>query len=64
MQVQQILAVIQGALDELQRRGISYGIQTTVGSAGSASALPAAPEGYANVVINEQEFVVPYYKKA
>jgi hypothetical protein len=38
--------------------------QTTVGAAGSASALPGAPAGY--VVMNKDgtEIVVPYWAKA
>lgn len=63
MSVQQILSAIQLGFDELARRGISYGVQTTVGSAGSASALPANPTGYANVVIDGKEVVIPYYDK-
>lgn len=38
--------------------------QTTVGAAGSAAALPAAPTGYASVRFGGVEFVVPYYAKA
>lgn len=64
MQTQQILSIIQDALDELRRRGISVGTQTTVGTAGAASALPATPEGYAQVIVDGVEVVVPYYKKA
>lgn len=64
MATQQILSIIQNALDELRRRGIAYDTQTTVGAAGTASALPANPEGYANVVISGEEYVIPYYKKA
>jgi hypothetical protein len=62
MQVNQLIRLIQTSIDELQRRGISYDIQATVGAAGSATALPANPEGYANVVIDGKEFVIPYYK--
>lgn len=64
MQTQQIIRIIQLAIDELQNRGISYDVQQTVGPAGSAPALPSQPEGYANVVINGQEMVIPYYKPA
>jgi len=38
--------------------------QSTVGAAGSASALPATPTGYANIQINGTEYVVPYYAAA
>lgn len=37
--------------------------QTTVGSAGTASALPANPSGYMRVLdYTGQPFVIPYYK--
>ncbi len=37
--------------------------QTTVGAAGSASALPANPTGYIRVLdFTGQPFVIPYYK--
>lgn len=35
--------------------------QTTVGSAGSASALPATPTGYLTIMIGNSPFVMPYY---
>jgi hypothetical protein len=38
--------------------------QTTVGSAGAASALPATPTGYLKVVINSVQYVIPYYPQA
>ena len=38
--------------------------QTTVGSAGSASALPATPTGYFTITINGTERAVPYYAKS
>jgi hypothetical protein len=37
--------------------------QTTVGSAGSGTALPATPTGYFVVRVNGSEVVVPYYDK-
>lgn len=38
-------------------------VQTTVGAAGSASALPATPTGYIRILDNTgQPFVIPYYK--
>ena len=37
--------------------------QTTVGGAGSASALPANPTGYIRILdFTGQPFVIPYYK--
>ena len=37
--------------------------QTTVGAAGSASALPATPSGYLRVLdYSGQPFVIPYFK--
>jgi len=38
--------------------------QSTVGASGSASTLPSAPAGYANIQINGTEYVVPYYEAA
>lgn len=35
--------------------------QTTVGSAGSASALPATPTGYLTVNLGNGPVVIPYY---
>ena len=35
--------------------------QTTVGSAGSANALPATPTGYVKININGAEYIMPYY---
>lgn len=34
---------------------------TTVGAAGAASALPAAPLGYLQIVVNGTTVKVPYY---
>lgn len=39
-------------------------IQSTVGAAGGASALPATPAGYAVLTIGATEFVLPFYAKA
>lgn len=36
--------------------------QSTVGTSGSASALPGTPEGYAKIKIGSTERVIPYYK--
>lgn len=38
--------------------------QTTVGAAGSASALPANPTGYVLVVIDGTERAIPFYAKS
>lgn len=38
--------------------------QTTVGSAGGATALPATPTGYLIVVIGNSDYVIPYYAKS
>jgi hypothetical protein len=38
--------------------------QTTVGSAGAASALPANPTGYQSIMVGGTEYVVPYYAKS
>ena len=35
--------------------------QTTVGNAGSATALPTTPTGYIPITIGSDTFVVPYY---
>lgn len=36
--------------------------QATVGTAGSASALPANPSGYLKIQVEGTNYVVPYYK--
>ena len=49
-----------------QDDGTSVGFgnfQSTVGAAGGASALPANPSGYAEVVINGTTLLMPYYNK-
>lgn len=38
--------------------------QSTVGSAGGASALPATPTGYFTIKVNGSTFVVPYYAQS
>lgn len=38
--------------------------QTTVGAAGSASAVPATPSGYITITIGTTEYVVPYYAQS
>lgn len=35
--------------------------QTTVGAAGAASALPATPTGYIQMMIGSTQYVVPFY---
>jgi hypothetical protein len=39
-------------------------VQSTVGAAGGATALPATPTGYLKVVIGGTEYVIPYYAVA
>ena len=38
--------------------------QTTIGSAGIASALPATPTGYLEIKISGSAFIIPYYAKS
>jgi len=38
--------------------------QTTVGSAGGASALPGTPTGYVLIKVNGTERIIPFYDKA
>mgnify|MGYP006921364330 CR=1 FL=1 len=38
--------------------------QTTVGSAGAASALPATPSGYLKIYLAATQYVIPYYAQA
>lgn len=61
MTIQQILAVIQLGLEELDRRGTLNETQTTVGAAGTADALPAQPEGYAKAIVAGEQVLIPYY---
>lgn len=35
--------------------------QTTVGSAGTATALPSKPTGYLQIIVNGNLVVIPYY---
>jgi hypothetical protein len=43
---------------------ISFGntTQTTVGSAGAVSVLPANPVGYLLIYVGPTQYAVPYYK--
>jgi len=43
---------------------ISQETQTTVGSAGGATALPATPTGYLKIIIDATEYVIPYYAQS
>lgn len=61
MPMQQILSIIQNALDELERRGVLAESQTTVGAAGSADALPANPTGYAKALVGGKQVLIPFY---
>ena len=61
MSMQQILKTIQLGLQELQNRGLLNETQTTVGTAGTAAALPATPTGYTKAIVAGQQVVIPYY---
>ena len=37
--------------------------QTTVGAAGSATAVPATPSGYVEIIISGVTYVLPFYAK-
>lgn len=41
---------------------ITGGFSTTVGTAGSASALPTQPQGYVEIMLDQTPFKIPYYK--
>ena len=51
-------------VDTSNRILIGTAIQTTVGAAGTASALPAQPSGYARIVISGTDYVIPYYLRS
>ncbi len=51
-------------IDAASRLTIGTLTQTTVGTAGTASALPANPSGFARIVIGGVDYVIPYYKQA
>lgn len=51
----------QGHFDSITINGPT---QTTVGSAGGASALPGTPTGYLTITISGTEYIVPYYAKS
>lgn len=40
---------------------VSAETQTTVGAAGGATALPATPTGYMKIIIENAEYVFPFY---
>lgn len=44
--------------------GTNYPTQTTVGAAGAASGLPAAPTGYLRIQVAGAERVIPFYLQA
>lgn len=54
-------AAAAGAAGELV---IGTATQSTVGSAGGASSLPATPSGYLRFFLGSTEYVLPYYAKA
>ena len=51
-------------IDAASRLTVGTLTQTTVGTAGAASALPATPSGFARIVIGGTDYVIPYYKQA
>lgn len=55
-----------GAHADISVTGFTFGgdTQTTVGAAGSASALPANPTGYWEITIGGVEYVTPFYRKS
>ena len=55
-------STVETGIDSSSRLYFSSGLtQTTVGSAGGASALPATPTGYIKVNVNGTQKKVPYY---
>jgi hypothetical protein len=50
-------------IDTASRLIIGTLTQITVGTAGTASALPALPSGFARIVIGGTDYVIPYYKQ-
>lgn len=55
---------LQSVQTQLNAAILSPSTQTTVGAAGSASALPATPSGYATFTLNGVEYVMPFYAKS
>jgi hypothetical protein len=55
-----------GEHTDISVTGLEFGgdIQTTVGAAGGASALPATPLGYFEITIDGAAVVVPFYLKS
>ena len=63
MSYQQILRLIQSGLRELERRDLAGDVNTSVGAAGAADALPSNPKGYTTAVVDGEEVLIPYYTK-
>lgn len=55
---------LQSIQTQLNAAALSPKTQTTVGSAGSAAALPATPAGYVTLTINGRDYVMPFYEKS
>lgn len=55
---------VEHNLDGTHRRVSFPSTQTTVGAAGSGTALPATPTGYVTIAISGTEYVIPYYAKS
>lgn len=53
-----------GAVSATAVHRVNTAVQTTVGAAGGASALPATPTGYIEININGTARVIPYYAKS
>lgn len=55
---------LQSVQTQINQAALSPKTQTTVGAAGSASALPATPEGYVSFTLRGVEYVMPFYAKS
>lgn len=54
---------LQSIQQQINAASLSPSTQTTVGAAGSASALPATPSGYVTFTLSGTEYVMPFYAK-
>lgn len=65
LRAQKPLAIAAAAVSQATGElGLGNATQTTVGSAGGASALPATPTGYLKIYIGTTQYVIPYYAQA
>lgn len=55
---------LQSLQQQLNAASLSPQTQLTVGSAGSASALPATPSGYVRFTLSGRDFVMPFYAES